>query len=280
MTLPALALTLAFGVLVGVLSGLVGVGGGVLMVPFLYLLFSLSGWSGALVAPEQQAVVAHATSLFVILPTALSGLGAYRKSRLVSWDLALPMALGAVVAATVGAGVAASLPPHSLKLAFGLLLVLAGVRLLLRSRERAPDAAPVRRATTLAVGAGLVVGFFSALLGVGGGIVAIPILLYVMHLDIDRVAATSIGIIVFAAASGTTTYAVTGWSAPGLPSWTLGYVFLPAGLALVPGAVVGARWGALLNQRTDARVLRVLFALLFLVLGIRLVLQNAGPLLG
>lgn len=279
MSLPALALTLVFGVGVGVLSGLVGVGGGVLMVPFLYLLFTLSSWSGAVVAPEQQAVVAHATSLFVILPTALSGLAAYRKSRLVAWDLALPMALGAVVAATVGAAVAAGLPSHVLKLAFGLLLGLAGSRLLLRGRERPPEDARVRRGLGVALGAGLVVGFFSALLGVGGGIVAIPILLYVMHLGIERVAATSIGIIVFAAASGTTAYAVTGWSAPGLPSWTLGYVFLPAGLALIPGAMVGARWGAALNQRTDARVLRIVFALLFLVLAIRLVSQNAGRLL-
>lgn len=280
MSLPALVLTLAFGVGVGVLSGLVGVGGGVLMVPFLYLLFSLASWSGAMVAPEHHAVVAHATSLFVILPTALSGLAAYRRSRLVAWELALPMSLGAVIAATVGARVAAGLPPQALKLAFGLLLLLAGGRLLIREKAREEGEGPLRGGFLSAMAAGLVVGFFSALLGVGGGIVAIPILIYGMHLAIPRVAATSIGIIVFAAAAGITAYAVTGWGVPGLPSWTLGYVFLPAGLALIPGAVVGARWGAALNQRTDAGLLRNLFAVLFLLLGVRLVLQNAGPLLG
>lgn len=279
MSLAAAGLTLLFGGVVGVASGLVGIGGGVLMVPFLYLLFALPRWSGVQVAPDAEAVVAHATSLFVIIPTALSALRSYQKARLVAWRVALPMALGAVVAAVLGARTAIALSPDVLKAGFGLLLVAAGGRLARRRREpRDGEEHELRLGLGWTLSSGAVVGFVSALMGVGGGIVAIPVLIYLVGLDIRQVAATSMGVIVFAAAAGVASYLVAGWGAPDLPPGTLGYVFLPAGVALIPGAVLGARWGAGLNQRLDVPLLQIVFAGLFLVVGLRLLLVNGRAL--
>lgn len=283
MSALALVASLLFGVVVGVLSGLVGIGGGAAMVPFLYALFAFPGFSGIAVAPGHEAVVAHATSLMVIVPTALSGLRTYQKSRLVDWSVVLPMAVAAMVAAVVGALVAERLPPQLLKAAFGVFLVVTGTRLL-RGGGRGPgdgDGDAGRRSVSGVVSAlcGVAVGLFSALMGVGGGLVAIPLLIYVVGLELRRVAATSIGLVVFAAVSGTLTYLIAGWDTPGLPPWTLGYVFAPAALALLPGAVVGARWGAMLNQKLDAGLMKVVFAVLFLAMGLRLILGNAPGLL-
>lgn len=250
------------------------------MVPFLYVLFALPEVSGVVVAPGHEAVVAHATSLMVIIPTALSGLRTYQKSRLVDWSVVLPMAGGAMAAAVVGALVAERLPPQLLKAGFGVFLLVVGGRLVKGGRTRPAgvtgDGAGAPRTVSAAVSAlcGGAVGLFSALLGVGGGLVAIPLLIYVVGLELRRVAATSIGLVVFAAVSGTLTYFLAGWDVAGLPPRTVGYVFMPAAVALMPGAVVGARWGALLNQRLDAGLLKVLFAVLFLLMGLRLVIGN------
>jgi len=280
MTPLAIGLTVLFGGAVGVLSGLVGVGGGVIMVPFLYLLFGLPEWSGVVVDPSSQVLVAHATSLLVIIPTAISATLSYQKSSLVLWRVALPMAAGAVVAAALGAQVAERLAPEALKAGFGALLLFVGVRLLRERRvAREGGPRPRRSGPVVTVLCGLAVGFFSALLGVGGGIVAIPLLIYLVGLDVRYVAATSIGLVVFAAVAGSAAYVLAGLDAPGLPSGTVGYVYLPAGLALMPGAVAGAVGGASLNQRMSTRGLRILFAVVFLVLGLRLLLTNAPALL-
>lgn len=280
MTLAALAVTLLFGLVVGLLSGLVGIGGGAAMVPFLYILFEQPAFSGVSIAMEHQAVVAHATSLLVIIPTALSGLREYQKARLVDWSMILPMAAGTVAAAVVGALVAERLPPELLKGGFGIFLFVTGARLLRSRRPRETSLPPGNRLRNgaLYTACGAAVGLFSAVLGVGGGLVAIPLLIYVLHIELRRVAATSIGLVVFAGVAGTITYGFAGWGAPGLPTWTWGYVFLPVALALIPGAVLGARWGAAVNQRTDARLLAVVFAVLFLAMGARLVVTNVWSL--
>lgn len=280
MTLLALILSLLFGAVVGLVSGLVGVGGGIVMVPFLYFLFGHPEWSGIDIPPAFQAVVAHATSLFVIVPTAVAGILAYHRSKLVAWEVALPMAGTAVLAAMVGVQVAIRLTPEMLKAGFGAFLLASGANLLRATRDKGAGDAPGPKRFTLAVLGGLVVGFITSLLGVGGGIVAIPILIYLLKLDVKRVAATSLGIVVFSALVASGTYWVAGWNHPELPGGSLGYVFAPIGLALLPGAVLTARFGARLNQRMNARALKIVFGLLFLLVGSRIFLGNIAAAFG
>ena len=247
MTLLALGITLVFGGLVGIVSGLVGVGGGIVMVPLLYLWFAHPEWSGISVPAQYHAVVAHATSLFAIVPTAMAGLVAYHRSKLVAWRIALPMAVTAVLAAALGVQVAVRLPPEALKAGFGAFLVASGLNLLFSSRRDQVEGEGGRRGLALAVGGGIFIGFITSLLGVGGGIVAIPLLIYLVRLEVKKVAATSLGIVVFSALTAALTYAVTGWDHPELPSGSLGYIYFPAGLALLPGSVLTARVGVNLN---------------------------------
>jgi uncharacterized protein len=272
MTVLAWILALLWGGVVGVASGLLGIGGGVLVVPFLYLLFG-AGWSGMAADPATATVVAHATSLFVVLPTALSGLREYGSAGMVRWPVVLPMGIAAAVSAALAARWAVGFPPELLRGLFGLLLVTVGLRMWPRKRSR--DAGkrmpgPMRTGTPLLVVAGAAVGTFSAVLGVGGGVVAIPLLLYLVRMDMDLVAATSIGVVAFAAPAGVLSYAVSGWGAPGLPPGTVGFVHLPSALLMIPTAIVMARLGARWNQRMDGRQLQYIFGILFLLLGGRL----------
>ena len=268
------AALLATGAVVGVVAGLVGIGGGVLIVPFLYFFYAHPGWSGAYADADLHATLAHATSLLIIVPTAIRGVFVYHKKGLVAWRAALPIALASAVAAVFGARLALVIPVTLLKLCFSLLLIGSSMQLILRGHAHVPRAQ--RESLPAGIVSGVVVGLFSALLGVGGGLVAIPLLMYVVRLDIRRVAATSLAIVCFAATAGTLTYILSGLDVGGRPYGSLGYVHLWAALPMLPGAVLGAGWGAGMNQRMKSATLRYVFAVVFLLLGVRLLVQNLG----
>jgi uncharacterized membrane protein YfcA len=272
MTPEALALTAAFGAGAGLIAGAVGIGGGVLLVPFLYLLFSLEGLSGVAVPQGAQAAVAHATSLFVVVPTALSALWGYRESRLIDWRVAIPMAGSAVVLATVAARVAVGLRPELLRVAFGFVLLFSAGFLALPAAS--PGREGARRSLPRSTACGATVGLVSGLLGIGGGVVAIPLLIFVVGLDLSRVAATSVTIVTFSAMAALGGYVVAGLGVMSPLPGSFGYVFLPAGLALLPGAVVCARLGTVLNRRAGAHHLRTAFAVLLGLVGLGLLALN------
>jgi uncharacterized membrane protein YfcA len=273
-------LTLAgSGLAIGFLSGLVGIGGGVLIVPLLYFVYGHAGWSGFALPHGLQAVVAHATSLFVIVPTSALGTWTYHRSGAVAWRAALPIAGFSAVAALGGSQLAPMIPTPFLKLGFGVLLLVSGLRLV-RGGDGAD--APGGGRPHLVVGAvsGAAVGLMSSLLGVGGGIVAIPILVYFVGLELQKVAATSMAIIVFTATAAVVGYAVAGSGEPGLPAGSVGYVHILAALPILAGALAAVSLGARVNQRMNTRRLRLIFGILFLVLGARLAIQNVAAIPG
>jgi hypothetical protein len=277
MTAAALLALIIVGFAVGFLAGLVGIGGGVLIVPFLYFFYAHADWSGVSLPGALHATVAHATSLFIIIPTAIAGTATYARNGMVAWRTALPVAVFSMLLAAVAATLATRMPPELLKVAFGTFLILTGIQLL--TRRAAHVSGPQRLNVAAAAATGAMVGIFSALLGVGGGLVAIPMLMYVVRLDIRHIAATSLAIVAFAATAGTLTYMFTGADTTGLPTGHVGYVHVAAALPMLPGAVLAARWGARLNQKLDARKLRWLFAVSFAALGANLVMRNLPLLL-
>ncbi len=283
MSLVAVLLTLAFGAVVGTISGLFGIGGGVLNVPYLYELIAGTSWTGVSVDPAYQTVLAHGTSLAAVIPTAISGAWVHHRARRVDWSIAVPMALGAVVSAPLGALMALGADPAVLKSVFGAVLMVAGVRLVFRARQGSGEHQAERVASegprgpmrpVLAALLGLLVGGFATLMGIGGAVLTIPLLIWGLRVEMTHVAGTAIAVAVVAASAGVVSYVRTGLGVAGLPPFSAGYVFLPAVAALVPGAVLMARVGARLNHRLETRRLSFLFALLLGVVGFRLILLN------
>lgn len=247
------------------------------MVPLLYVFYAHPEWSGAVLAAELAPAVAHATSLSVIAPTAIEGVVSYQRAKLVPWRVTLPVALAATFAAVLGARLAPELPGAVLKLAFGLVVVASGVQIGLGGAR--PGDGPQRLGLPTLVGIGLVVGLTSAMLGVGGGVIAIPLLVHVVGLDLQRVTATSLGVMSFASLAGTATYIAGGLGAEGLPPGSLGYVHLWAALPLLAGSLLAVSWGARANRRMPVRKLRWVFAVVFILIGMRLVLENGRAVL-
>ncbi len=101
--------------------------------------------------------------------------------------------------------------------------------------------------------------------------------MYLVGIELRKVAATSLAIVMFSATAGTLTYALSGPESSALvPEGTLGYVHVAAGLPILAGSILSVRWGAALNQRLPARQLRALFAVVFLLMGLHLIAANAA----
>lgn len=273
MTSTVLLTLLVVGGLVGILSGLLGIGGGVLIVPFLYFFYGHPTWSGTGLGTDLLVTVAHATSLFIIVPTALRGVLRFQQAHLVVWRAALPVAVASIVAAIVGASLAPYIPGTILELAFAVLLGVAAIQMVrgygvgARRRER-------RVSWPRAVVTGVVVGLLSALLGVGGGVVAIPLLAHLMRLEVRELAATSLVVVMFSALAGTVTYMVSGAGVAGRPPGSLGYVHLLAALPILAGSLLTVGWGTRWNQRLPVRQLRWIFAILFGAVAVQLLVEN------
>lgn len=276
MSVVVLAALFCVGLVVGLVSGLIGIGGGVLIVPFLYLFYANPEWSGVEVPAALATTVAHATSLFIIVPTAVRGTWTYNRAGLVSWRAALPVALGSIMSAVAGALVATALPQQALRVAFGGLLLFVGLDLA-RNSATEVEREVLRPRVWKAVASGVVVGLFSAVLGIGGGAIAIPLLIYVVGVGLREVAATSLAIVMFSALAGTVTYGASPVEV-GTPAGSIGYIHVYAALPILAGSVLSVRWGAALNQRLPRQRLRRMFAVLFLFLGLYLIVRNA-PLL-
>jgi uncharacterized membrane protein YfcA len=272
MTALALLVLLLVGLLVGVASGLVGIGGGVLIVPFLYFFYAHPGWSHAAIAPELHTIVAHATSLFVIVPTAIRGARSYNRVGLVVWKVALPIAVASGLATIVGTKLAEILPGGWLRIFFGAFLLFTGIQLVLRRHSSAPKA--LRLNVFAIVGTGVVVGLISGMLGIGGGAIASALMIQYIGLDLKQAAATSLAIIGISAIVGSITWVVRGWGMPGMPPGSLGYVHVLAAVPLLIGSVLTVRLGTVINQRMSERALKRVFAAFFTLLGLYLIGQN------
>ena len=272
MTIGVLLALALVGLAVGFSSGLVGIGGGVLIVPFLYFFYAHPGWSHVVLPPALHTTVAHATSLFVIIPTAILGTRSYAKANLIVWRAALPIALVSIVSAIAGARAALVAPGPVLRLGFGVfLLVIAGQLMLARNET---EERPLHVNAPIVIGTGLVVGFLSGLLGIGGGAVAAPLLIHVIGVRLKQTAATSLAIVGVAAIAGTTTYALSGLHIQGMPPGSLGYVHASAALPILAGSLISVRWGTLVNQRLHTETLRKVFAAFFFTLGLYLIGSN------
>ncbi|MGQ0563265.1 MAG: sulfite exporter TauE/SafE family protein [Gemmatimonadota bacterium] len=267
----------AVGLLSGFTAGLIGIGGGVLIVPFLYFFYAHPAWTTFVFPDALHVTVAHATSLLVIFPTALRGAFSYSKAGLIAWRLVLPVAAAAMVGGFIGARIAIHAPAEVLKALFGCFLIASAFQLVLR-RPRAPGG-KLRTNIFATAFTGLAVGVLSGMMGVGGGILALPLLMHVLHLDLRRSAATSLAIVGAAALSSATTYMLSGLDNPQLPAGSIGYVHFYAAAPILIGSVIAVPLGTRANQRLHLDALKWIFAVVFLLMGLKFAIENGRALL-
>ena len=254
---------LATGAFAGLLAGLLGVGGGLIIVPVLALSFAAQG-----VADEVQMHLAVGTSLATIIFTSLSSVHAHHRRGAVAWSALRAMAPGIVVGALCGALVARWLPTLSLRYLFGAFELFVAVQMALSLKPAPHRGLPGKLGMSAA---GAVIGSLSALVGVGGGTLTVPFLLW-CNVTIQRAIATSAACGLPIAVAGAAGFVISGWDNAQLPAWSSGYLYWPALLGVATTSVLLAPLGARLAHNLPTAVLKQLFALLLLGLALRMLI--------
>ncbi len=258
---------LATGAVSGVLAGLLGVGGGIVIVPVLFLLGGLLGLPDAVAMP-----MAVGTSLATIIPTSISSARAHRKRGSVDVELLRSWGVPVFAGALVGGVLANFVSGAFLTGLFGVVALLVAANLALPRTIVVADALPTGAAK---VGVPAGIGVFSALMGIGGGTLSVPILSafsYPVHKAIGTAAALGLVIAVPAVVG----FIWAGWEADLRPPYSLGFVSVPAAVLIFSMSVLTAPMGSRLAHRLDAKVLKRVFALFLFVTGMRMVWQVLG----
>lgn len=254
---------LVLGSFAGVLAGLFGVGGGMIIVPVLVYSFALQGF-----APEVLTHMAVGTSLATIAFTSINSVRAHNKVGAVRWSLFLWMALGIVFGCVLGALTASILSGPLLQKIIGVFAICVAIQMAFELRPKAALSEPGKPSL---VAAGSVVGWASTIFGIGGGSLTVPFLVW-RSLPMQQAVATSAACGMPIAVAGAISFMWTGWSSEALPDWSLGYVYLPAVIGIAATSVFFAGYGARLAHRLSQRLLKRLFALLLVSVGINFLL--------
>jgi len=263
MTLIELLAYLVTGIFSGLLAGLLGLGGGVVIVPSLILVFGRLGFS-----PEWIAHLAVGTSLATIISIGGASTLAHQRRGAVRWELVWRLAPGIVLGAWAGAAIAGLLPQEWLQRLFGVFLIYVGVRMLLPRAEIHGASAPGPLGLTL-MGAGI--GTLSAIVGIGGGTLTVPYLARI-GLTMRQAVASSSACGIPIAVAGAIGFMVTGWGKEGLPEMSTGFVYWPAAIGILVTSMPMAPMGARLAHSLPLPVLTRIFGVLLLLVALRLLL--------
>jgi uncharacterized protein len=252
---------LALGAFVGFLAGLLGIGGGMIMVPFLLILFQAQGFPF-----ETKMQVILATSMATIIFTAISSVRTHHAKSAVNWHVVWSMAPGILIGTMIGTRVVAKLSTQFLAVFFTAFLFYTATQMLLNFKPKASRTLPGRVGL---VAAGVIVGVLSALVGAGGGFFSIPFLTWSnvpIHGAVGTSAALGFPIAVFTTIGNI----FNGWNMPNVPQPSLGYIYLPALIGISISSVFTAPFGARLAHRLPVATLKRTLAVMLYLLGLRM----------
>lgn len=257
--MEALLAYILCGIVAGILAGLLGVGGGLVIVPVLSAVFAMQGFAADVIVH-----MAVGTSLATIVFTSISSVRAHHQRQAVLWPVVWQLVPGIVTGALLGAVVADAMPTNILRTFFAAFELLVAIQMFLSLRPQAGRDLPGSWGMSLA-GSGI--GLISSIVGIGGGTLTVPFLVW-CRVAVHKAIGTSSACGLPIAIGGTLGFIVMGWDKSFLPAPSSGYVYWPAWLGIVSASVVAAPVGAALAHRLPAQKLKRVFAffLLFLAL--------------
>jgi uncharacterized membrane protein YfcA len=249
------------GMVAGLLAGLFGIGGGLIIVPVFVILFSAQGFP-----PKLVMLMAVATSLATIILTAISSVLAHHRLGGVVWAKVFRLSPGIMVGAAVGAVIARHISTDYLRLILIVFLLGVGIQMALQVTPKPGEMNPSKVVDFIVAG---LIGLLSAIVGIGGGTLTVPYLVYGRIPMRNAVAiASACGLPIAVAGAGS--YMLLGWHEAQLPEWSLGYVYLPAFLGSGLSSILTAPIGAKLAHTLPSHTLKRYFSLLLFVMAAKL----------
>jgi len=254
---------LLLGAVVGLLAGLLGIGGGLVIVPALLYVFTHE-----LALPAQLAMpMAIATSLSTIVFTGLSSAFTHYRLGNIRAAIVLWCVLGIALGALLGPQVATRIPVESLKTTFAILVILLALQMVFIKPKKSDN----KISTLTLVLIGFVTGIISSFMGIGGGAILVPALVW-FRIDIKQAIGCAAFCGVIIAIFGSLSFIQAGWLLENLPPGSFGYIYLPATLGIVITSVFTARLGAKISHHLDTQRLKQIFAGFLLIVSLRMLL--------
>ncbi|MFC5511553.1 sulfite exporter TauE/SafE family protein [Massilia jejuensis] len=248
---------LAMGAFGGFAAGLLGIGGGMILVPFITMVLTARG------VPETLVVhMAIATSLATIMFTSLSSVRAHHRHGAVLWRVVQLLAPGIVAGSMIGPWIGKQMDASTLAWFFGAFVAFSATQMLVNKK---PAAARDLPGTGGMFAAGGLIGTLAGLVGAGGGFVSVPFMTW-CGVRIHHAVATSAALGFPIALAGTVANVFYGWGEPGLPDYSLGFVYMPALLIIVAASVATAPLGARTAHKMPVRRLQKVFAVILYAL--------------
>jgi uncharacterized membrane protein YfcA len=256
---PQLILELALlGLGTGFLAGLLGIGGGMVMVPFITIILSARG-----VSPNLSVKMAIATSMATIIFTSISSVRAHHKRGAVRWDIVRRLAPGIVIGSLLGSlGVFALLKGSALAIVFALFVGFSATQMFLNKKPKPTRQVP---GTPGLLGAGGFIGFLSGLVGAGGGFISVPFMTW-CNVAMHNAVATSAALGFPIAVANVIGYIISGMSVQDLPPASFGYIWLPAMVVIALCSVITAPLGARAAHALPVDKLKRVFATMLYLL--------------
>lgn len=255
---PLLIAELALmGACAGFLAGLLGIGGGMIMVPFMTIILEAKDFPA-----EYVVKMAVATSLATICFTSLSSVRSHHKHGAVLWPVARVLAPGILVGALIGAQIAAALPTRVLGWVFSLFIAYSATQMIL---DRKPKPTRTLPGAAGMFGMGNVIGLLSSVVGAGGAFVSVPFMTW-CNVKIHQAVATSAALGFPIALAGTLGYIWAGRGLPDMPPGAFGYLYLPGLLVIATTSILTAPLGARTAHRMDIKPLKRAFGVVLYLL--------------
>ena len=258
MSLSDILMLMLCGGIAGYLAGLLGIGGGMILVPFMIMVFNHQGFS--------QTVIVHmaiATGMATILFTTSSAIWAHHKHNSIDWKLVASLSPGMVFGGLVGGSeLFEALKTSWLSFFFALFIVYTSIQMLLNKKPTAGRELP---GPIGLFSFGTFTGVLASLVGAGGAFITVPFMLW-CNVKPHVAMATSSGLGFPIAAAATIGYMYGSWGNPNLPAGSLGFVYLPAVACIVVVSVFTAPWGAKMARKLDVAQLKRVFGIVLFFL--------------
>lgn len=261
--MEVVALYVILGIGAGLLSGMLGVGGGQVVVPGLLYIFHLKDFD-----PSSAVHLALGTSLATIVVTSGSSAHSHLKRAAVDWKLVGRLVPGIVLGAVIGGLMSGLFSAKTLRIFFGVFLLILSAQMAFSLRPAPQRKMPGTGGTGAAAG---LIGWTSAIVGVGGGSMVVPFLVW-CNVNMKAAVGTASACGAPLALAGMLGFVLAGWNRPDLPAYSLGYVYLPAWLGISACSLVFTPVGARISHALPVDVLKRVFSIFLAIAGVRILL--------
>lgn len=253
---------LILGIGVGIFGTLVGIGGGLICVP-IFILFLSDGSAHPFFHSAAQVA---GTSIVVVFANALSGTIAYIRQKRVYFQAAIPFALATLPGAFLGSYIVDAFSGPMLNLSFGTFLLIISIIMYYNSKHKPPTDVvemPKTYNKWLGIGSSFIVGFISSIFGIGGGVVHVPLMIYLLGFPVHVATATSHFVLACSSLFGVVSH------------FMLDHIVWVPAISIAVGATIGAQIGAKISKKTKSAIIMTLLSIAMFALGCRLIFLGA-----